>query len=241
MMNVSQLLTSLKMDLGIYGIALPFEDEDKVIFETLKLKTIKTFSQFSPYILRTNLNLEEMVCLQSNYQESVYELPNVFGDRRLLGLRKITPRNKLLGNGYVNPMFDDTFDAYMSLMTAQSNANLYSIATPSFTFRFQHPNLLYLFNTSSMANEIVVEFMLEHTENLATIPNTSWESFYELALIDMKKFMFNTVKHYRELQTAYGNINLKIDDWENADSDRKELIEKWRDVYHLDMEQFVIV
>ena len=34
--------------------------------------------------------------------------------------------------------------------------------------------------------------------------------------------------------TAIGTINLKIDDWANAESERKELIDNWDNTYHLD-------
>ena len=42
------------------------------------------------------------------------------------------------------------------------------------------------------------------------------------------------MKHYNELQTAHGTVNLKIDDWANAESERESLLEKWDDTYHLD-------
>jgi len=241
MMNISELLTSIKMDLGIYGLSLPFENENKVLYDTIKLRTIKTFSQFQPHIMRIPLNLDELNCLSSNYQESVYEIPDVFGNRRIMYIRRVEPRNKMLGNGYVSPIFDDSMDVYNSVMMAQAGANLLSSVTPPFTFKFQGPNLLYLYNMSTMATEIFVEFALEHAENLVTIPNTAWESFYELALLDIKRFLYGAMRHYNEIQTAYGTVSLKIDEWANAEQERKDLLEKWRDVYHLDADQFVIV
>lgn len=242
MMNTSELMTAIKMDLGIYGLSLPIVDENKAFMEVIKLRTIKTFSQYVPYVLRVELDLDDLKPAgEINYQESTYELPNIFGDRRLLGIRKITPRNKLMGSNYVNPMFDDTYDSYLGLMQAQANANLFSMASPSFSFRFQHPNIIRLFNTSSLATQLVFEFQLEHSENLATIPNSSWESFYELAIIDIKQMLYGILKHYNDLQTALGTVSLKIDDWANAASERKELIERWKDVFHLDSDQFVII
>jgi hypothetical protein len=94
---------------------------------------------------------------------------------------------------------------------------------------------------SSMYGEIDIEFAVEHTENLSSIPPTAFESFHELAELDIKIFLYNTLKHYNEIQTAYGTISLKIDDWANAEQDRKDLIEKWRDLYHLDGEVFYII
>jgi hypothetical protein len=168
MMNISQLLTSIKMDLGIYGLALPFEKGDQAIVEAIQLKTLTTFSIFAPYVMRVNMNLKEMNCLQSNYQESIYELPDVFGDRKLIYIRRITPRNKMLGNGYFSPEFDAGYDSYNMLMETQASANLQSISTPSFTFRFQHPNLMFLYNMSTIADELTIEFAMQHIDNLVS-------------------------------------------------------------------------
>ena len=41
------------------------------------------------------------------------------------------------------------------------------------------------------------------------------------------------MKHYNELSTAHGSINLKIDDWANASQDRDALLDKWDDTFDL--------
>ena len=89
--------------------------------------------------------------------------------------------------------------------------------------------------------KVDIEIAVEHADNLSTIPNTAWESFYELALLDIKRFLYNAMKHYTELQTAYGTVQLKIDDWQSAESDRKELIERLRDIYHLEAQPLFII
>jgi|HigsolmetaAR203D_1030402.scaffolds.fasta_scaffold02063_9 hypothetical protein len=240
MLNTSDLLTSIKIDLGIYGLVIPFEKEDEAIINVLRIKTLPVFSTYSPYILEVDMNLKEMRALKTDYQESIYELPDIFGDNKILYIRKITPRNKMLGNGYFSPELTADYYAYNDLMLTQAYANLQSISTPSFTFKFRHPNLLYLYNLTTIADELKIEFALQHLDNFASISNSTWQSFYELALLDVKIFLYNAMKHYTDIQTAYGNFSLKIDEWSNAESERKDLIERWKDVFHLDVDQFVI-
>lgn len=242
-MNTSQLLTAIKMDLGVYGLRLPFDNPDQSIMDVIKLKTLKTFSSFYPQVVKLTLNLAtELECLKEEYTESVYIIPeDMFGGREIMYIRNIHLKNKLLGNGYIAPIFDGTIETYNALMMTQANANLASVAAPAITFKFEPPNKMYLYNVATAYGEIDVEFGIEHAENLSTIPQTAWESFYELALIDVKRFMYNTMKHYSELQTAYGTINLKIDDWASAESDRKEIIERLKDIYHLETEQFFVI
>lgn len=242
-MNISELLTSLKMDLGIYGLRLPYENGDQALMDVINLKTIKTFSTFYPHVVTKSVDLTtELECLKEEYTESIYRIPeNIFGDREIMYIRTINMKSKLLGNGFISPTFDGSIETYNMLMQTQANANLASVAAPPITFKFEKPNKLYLYNVATAYGMIDIEFGIEHSANLATIPMTAWDSFYELALLDVKRFLFNTLKHYTELQTAYGNINLRIDDWSSAESDRRDLIERWRDVYHLDTESLFII
>jgi len=241
MMNVSDLLTSIKMDLGIYGLSLPFEKPDDTLFNVIKLKTLTTYSVFFPYTLKMNLDIRTLTCLNSNYSESSYVIPDLFGDKKIIMIKNVNPKNKSFSNGYTSPIFDGEISTYESLMMGQASADLMSLAAPPMTFKFQEPNILVLYNYATMYGEIDVEVGLAHAPNLATIPSTQWESFYELALIDVKRFLYNTLKHYNEIQTAYGTIQLKIDDWSNSESDRKEMIEKYRDVSHLEQSPIFII
>lgn len=242
-MNASQLLTSIKMDLGIYGLRLPFDDPDKAMMDVIQLKTLKTFSTFYPQLITKSIDLAtDLKCEKSEYTESIYIIPpDLFGGREILYLRTIYPKSKLLGNGFISPTFDGSIETYNMLMMTQANANLASVAAPAITFKFEPPNKVYLYNMATAYGVVDFEFAVEHANNLSTIPQTAWESFYELALIDVKRFLYNIMKHYTELQTAYGNINLKIDDWSTAESDRKELVEKLKDIYHLEVEQFFVI
>jgi hypothetical protein len=229
------------MDLGIYGLALPFDNPDKVLMDVIKLKTIKFFSPYQPYKMKIELDLKDLQCLKSLYNESVYVIPDIFGDKRILYISRIDPRSKMLGNGYLSPTMDDSVDTYNMLMLGQANANLLSTMAPPITFKFEAPNIMRLYNFATAYGIVEVEFALEHASNLSTILPTSFESFYTLATYDLKMFLYNTLKHYSEIQTAYGTISLKIDDWANAESDRKDLLSQWKDSFHLDVDQFVII
>lgn len=241
MMNLSETITNIKLDLGIYGISLPFENPDKVIAETIKMRTIKTFSQYMPWIVTIDVDLNQLECIKSHFNESIYVLPDIFGDKRIVLIRNIYAKSKLIGNGYMNPVFSGSLSTYSALMMGQANADLLSTFVPPFTFKFEEPNIVYLYNMTTMAHQLTMEIGIEHDENLSTIKNTSWESFYSLALLDVKKLMYNALKHYNEIQTAYGTINLRIDDWSNAESERKDLLEKWDESYHIEHNQFFII
>ena len=86
-----------------------------------------------------------------------------------------------------------------------------------------------------------IEFNLQHADNLSTVKKTMYDSFYELAILDIKNFLFGALKHFRNIQTAYGTITLDIDDWASSANDRKDLLEKWRDVFHLEQQPLFVI
>ena len=94
-----------------------------------------------------------------------------------------------------------------------------------------------------MKGEIFLKVVMDHKQfmkwkyndkSLASIPETAREAFMELALLDVKMNLYPTMKQYSTISTSLGNIDLKIDDWGNAESERKDLINRYDDTYHLD-------
>lgn len=239
-MNISELLSSIKMDLGIYALRLPFKDPDSALMDVIKLKTLKTFSIYQPHVISLTFDLsDELTKLKEEYMESIYVLPDM--GREYIYVRKIMPKSKLLSSGYISPIFDGSPQTMDFLALTQANANLASVAAPPITFKFEPPNKLHVFNLATMYGMIDIEVGVKHADNLSTIAETSWESFLELATLDIKRFLYNNLKHYKELNTAFGTISLQIDDWSNAEGERRDLVEKWKDLYHLDTEQFIII
>jgi hypothetical protein len=239
--NLSSILTRVKVDLGIYGLVLPIENADEEMANIIKDISLATYSNFFPDVSRVSIDIKDLVCLQNLYQESIYIIPDVFGGREILSIRKINPRSLLLSGGYYAPYIDSSPELYMGMMMAQANADLISAAAPAFTYRFAAPNKVHLFNITTMYGILDIEFNLEHADNLSTVKKTQYDTFYELVSLDIKNFLYGSLKHFRNIQTAYGTITLDVDDWATAANDRKDLVEKWRDVYHLEQEQMYII
>ena len=50
--------------------------------------------------------------------------------------------------------------------------------------------------------------------------------------------LYQTMKHYNEIQTAYGTIQMKLADWQNAADQRKQLVDDWANLYQMDIIPF---
>ena len=245
MISASRVLTSIKMDLGIYGLALPFDNPDEVLMDVIKIKTLPTFSQFCPQYMTFIINSDELKTVNNNdgsLSSKVFIIPDMFGNRDILYVRSVDLDLSELADGYIDPVYIGNYLNYEDLMSAQMSANLFSVSVPAVTFKFHHPNKLELFNHGlAYDNKYKITVALEHSENLTTIPKTAWTSFMRLATLDIKKFLYDNLKLYGNLQTAYGNIDIKIDDWSSAEQDRNDLIKEWEETWHLDDEQYIII
>ena len=235
-MNMSNVVTRIKLNLGLNAIATPFENINETIQEILTNITIPDFSIYQPAKDRMTIHTRELTRIEKGELYEVYLLPE-FKSRKLLYVFDVTYDDSCLsGLGYYGggmPLMSGNL--INQTLLANAGAHLITSMMPRMTFKFEYPRKLYLWNLYS-SSKIVIYLGFEHDKSLASIPETCRDSFMELAMLDIKSNLYPTMKMYTELNTALGNINLKLDDWANAESDRKELINRWADNYHMDMQ-----
>lgn len=234
-MNMSNVITRIKLSLGLMAIATPFENIDDTIQTILDEITIPDFSIYNPCKDSITIKTNDLERIEKTDQYSTYLLPE-FKARKLLYVFDVRYDDTCLsGLGYYGggmPLING--NTINQVMLANAGANLINTMMPKMTFKFEHPRKLYLYNMYS-SSTIVLDLGFEHDHSLASIPETCRDSFMQLATLDVKTNLYPTLKMYSELNTALGNINLKLDEWANAESTREELINKWSDTYHLDM------
>jgi hypothetical protein len=239
-MNISQLVTRIKIKCGIYTIALPFENPDQVITEVIQNITRRTFSTFCPYYETYRFNLHDLEHLDKQANYEVYLLPDIFNERELLFVRDVRyEESDISGLGYWGggiPLLHGN----MINQSILSNAGLAMTnkVIPKMTFKYEHPRKITLYNVLS-SSRVVFDLALMHDKNLASISPTQEESFYELAVLDVEDMLYQTLKHYDNISSAYGNITLKLDEWSQAASERKTLIDEWENYYHMDIMPFM--
>lgn len=233
-MNLSEFLTRIKLKLGLMTIATPFEDLDGTIIGIVQDITIPVFSIYYPVKETLVLNTIDLERLEKQSMYEKYLLPD-FKTRKLLYVFDVNyDTSHLSGLGYYGggmPLMQGNLINQM--MLGNAGAQVMNQMIPKLTFKFEEPRVIYIYNAYA-STKLQFDLGFEHDKSLASIPNTASEEFYNLALLDVKENLYPTLKHYTEISTAIGNINLKIDDWANAESERLQLLERWNDTYHLD-------
>lgn len=229
-MNLSQVVNRIKKDLGLYGIALPFKNVNDEITTIIKDITLPTFSELFPKMDTVEVDLRQIPLVERTREYSQYIITGR-NNTPIAFVEEVRPNTSTLGgwSGYNPGVYANS--VYSNIL-GNASYNLVQNMVPAMTFDFKYPNKLFLYN--ELCSIVIMKYGQLHDLSLASIPATAGESFYKLAVLDAKSVFYNFIKHYNELATAHGRIDLKIDDWADAAARREELVEKWDDIYHLD-------
>ena len=237
MLNMSNIVSRIRFKLGIATMALPFDDINKLITEIIEEFTVPVFSLYCPdrRVDRVETNkMFEVLDRRTSYTE--FLLPD-YKNMKVLYINDIYYNEDALTNlGYYAGtvpmgMSDAPFVGQMILNNISTQ--IMNQAIPKLTFDFQAPRRLKIFN-SYWSNVLTFDWSFEHSKSLNTIPDDAYDTFLTLALLDVQENLYPTMAQYIEQNTQYGTLRLPIESWANAESERKELLEKWNDVYHLD-------
>lgn len=241
-MNLSQLMTRIKMDLGIYVVPLPFENPEKALNDVIILKTLPVFSQFVPRRWEETVSIHDLRCIDENVDVATYELPAHLFYMPIVSIMECEPVNSMFNGAYYSgtPILSGTTDLFEDMMLGGATYDLMSALAPAFSYDFIRPNKLRIYNMTCYLDKIRMVIGYQHAENLSTIPVDAEQSFYDLALLDVKSFLYNNLKFYDEINTAYGSVRLRIDEWQQAESQRDDLIRQWSETYHINWEGFTI-
>lgn len=232
-MNLSEIITTIQMDIGIYKIALPFkEPTETILADVIQTKTVPIFSEHHPYYEKITFDVNKLEKCEVGPNYVTYLLPDVFKERTILWIRRVTPQDSYDLTTYSYRM---TSGLVQRSMIATATTKLASKLVPKVTHKWMPPRKLRVYNLLSV-QYIDVDIAFRQDKNLQSIEDACYSSFLELAELDCKVFLYNQLKHWPEINSMYGNIALKIEDWQNADSERKSLLDQWNNTSHMDQE-----
>ena len=237
-MNMSKLITRIKLKLGLNVITAPF-DVNQLIQDIIKIETLPVFSLYAPLRETYHCMVNDLEILDKGPNYTQVYIPE-FRPNKIITVEDVNyDETSLVDSSTYGYCYPYRFPSvWQSLVSANASMNLVRSMMPSVTFKYDHPRRLTLYNVY-ISRRLAISIAMEHDDTLASIKPSTEESFYELALLDTKVNLYSNMKYYTELQSAYGTINLRIDDWANAESERKDLLNTWGDTFHLDGPQMI--
>jgi hypothetical protein len=211
------LLRHIKAHLGSNNRPLPITDDE--ILEVVVEETLPTFSKYYPYMYPLYVNPEED-CIKSDEYKSVYVM-NTQG-MEVMGVANVYRTDGATAdNRYPYYNTNNIFDI------AIANNYLSATAVPE-TFAFYPPSIIELYPKNFSQNKFLVISKCIHLPSFQSIPMKLKDEFFELALTDVKINVYHLLRYYDQLNTPYGNVDLKINDLEEAEGKRNEIIEKFQ-------------
>lgn len=244
-MNMTKIVSAIKTELGLFDVTLPIVDKEKkevpveqVIYNVIKTVTIPMYSQYEPWKREGDCDIKSLKCVDQ--QQSIYMMPAILCMTPILYIIDIhMPYHNSRGT------YGDIAPAYGINRSAQGviNSQAYMMlagqmrAEPTWEWLKNNKIRLYGFPKSVLTFCVACE----HMPNGETIDEGCYKSFLDLATLDMKIFLWNLLKRYKSIPSAHGNLNLEIDEYQSAESEKKAMLSEWDNVFHLDMgwEQFM--
>lgn len=181
-----------------------------------------------------------------------YRVPKELTDgQEISSIKSCVPTSTTSGTSY--GMFSNT-DILHSQISVQnygrySSANLYEMAayaqlnyadrqlagqfTNAFRYKFFPPNILAIISSYVLDDlNLTTTFNLKNDPSLITVEDTAYEGIRRLFILDLKKTIYNEYGIFNNVQTQNGELNVDIEKWESAESERNELYDNYLATAH---------
>lgn len=239
MNKMSKLLDKIERRLGTKPLNLPnFLGKEVWATEVIANDTLDTFSRYFPNAITV------IVDKSMQRPDGYYVLDKYLDDStELLGVKDIDwarfSQDSLANqaaSGYGIYSVLPTDYSMDDILAIQMRADMTSIFSNQIFVDYKAPNMVKLTtifknDATTGMKEFPITLLIKHANNLMTIPPTQMETFEELAESDVARFLYENLKHYDGLETAYVNIDIKLSDFESKASKRDDIIQRLDDAH----------
>jgi len=99
--------------------------------------------------------------------------------------------------------------------------------------RFEAPNILWMNSSYANSGTFDITFRLENDDNLISIPDSAFEAVKRLFILDLKASIYSQYGIMSSMDTPFGTIDLKIEDWSSCYEQRTDLYDTYMATSHL--------
>ena len=251
-MNISDCITDIKMSHGLNAIALPFKQPVEVVLSEIIQTSIRTFSRFKPwerecydfrehltekypgsgnlgiYLLPTAICSTKVITADAKYASDKYQNGEVTSNTFTVG-------SPFVGFGSYYPQ-----DILNAVNTGAAINKYAGVTSQPATSKWLGYNTIQLFD---MPKNAYIHFTADCYHDLSgeTIPESQVESFMQLAILDVERSLYAQLKNIVNVGSAYKEIAIKIEEWTGAQAARDELIKEWKQIFHLDEVEDLVI
>jgi hypothetical protein len=244
-MNLSDVINDIKIRLGLNAIALPFNKPTEIVIREILQGTIRTYSQFKPFeregaypknALKSPSDHDRKIgifILPQDLTITPVQYADAFPLSQISYDDQATTNPFTIGSPFVGFGSYYPQDIMNAELTGAAINKFIGVTSTTATSRWLGYNKIQLFN---FPDDALIRFVVrcDHDPQGESIPISCRESFMELAVLDVEMTLYNLLKNMNNVGSAFKEIQLKIDEWSSAEGNRKTLIDKWTETFHLD-------
>ena len=221
-MNINTILDILlNQRLGLVEYKLNYLYPE--IHKNLLNNTLPIFSQYFPCYRRYEFIPADHKTDVTN--EFYLDIPEVtFNKLHIISVADVQARSGVEGNAFMDSYrpFAMTIE---DVLLNSAATNLASLSSYSYrNFKFIPPNRIKLKGFGE--GELYVTCKMTYP-SFTAIADSVIEQFLDLAAADIKIYIYNKLKHYDQLTMPIGNMDLKLGLFENGESERKDIIDRF--------------
>lgn len=231
--KMTNVVNKIEGRLGLRNIPMPDDySKEKWADNIIIPDTLETFSRFFPRRVKYHID-QYTPCKDGWY---FVDNSKLGPDVEILAIqdldwRSVANRISTSGYGTIDPWAMMQDFSPLSIGLAQVAADYSSLFDSGIYITTQDNNKFRLESTigQNMAGffkEFDIFIIIKHSPSLVTIAPTIMEKFEQLAEIDIARYLYNNLKYYDGLETAYASLNLHLDELANIASKRDELIDE---------------
>ena len=226
--NYSEFLTQIKEDIGIKDVPLPVDDA--ALTKRFITSALREFSVRYPRLEEIIITQDMAVDLsaRSSYGAVTYKIPEkYYRGSQILTVLSITSTGYGAAENFYNPtLFIGSADMLLeSIADIKMASSLGSMLGHAPTFRFDPPNRLIIYDGWT-GGSFKCEVGMLHDPSLSTVPPGAMTHLRQLAVLDIEEYLYNKMKRITDLETGVGTINLRIDNWESAAQEKRDLLKE---------------
>ncbi len=236
--RMTSLLNKIERRIGTKSLNLPDNlCKDVWAKEVIAEDTLYTFSRFFPHKMIYVLN-------KTNKKNGYYIIDeDVCNSIDIIGAGDIdwhefsskSPAYQYGGGFGTFDMLSSSYDAEDIMMT-QMIADHTSLFSNGIYVEYCPPNRIKLNSviendTIDFMQAIPIALFVKHSTNLMTIAPTKMELFERLAIADVCKFLYETLKYYDGVETVFATTDLKLSDLQDKGNMRDDIVQKMEETY----------
>ena len=230
--QMTKLLNKIERRLGTQTLTLPAQINKDTWHSVIEEDTIPEFSRFFPNkiisIIDNNCHKDDFYFIDKDVPEGCTILG--CGDIDWQSYRSCDPRFDKYGIDFSSYDFNYNYFSIDDIAMSQVSADYISLFNLGIYPEFLAPNKVRLVSTNNCAVSRYRPFPLvvfiEHNKDLSTISPTMMTLFEKLAICDVATMLYSSLKYYDGMDTAFGNLDLKLDTIQDYMNKREDVVEK---------------